>query len=54
MPSGVNIVRFERAEDDLGVEWRRRGAGDSSFVPYSRRIRLPANDTGDDILYFPD
>ena len=32
--------RFERAEDDLGVEWRRRGVSDSSFVPSSRRIRL--------------
>ena len=33
MPSGAKIDRFERAEDDLGVEWRRRGVGDSSFVP---------------------
>ena len=41
MPSGANIVRFEQAEDELGVEWRRGGVGDSSFVPSSRRIRLP-------------
>ena len=36
MPSGANIVRFERAEYDLGVERGRRGFGDSSFVPSSR------------------
>ena len=58
MPSGAKIVRFERAEDELGVEWRRGGVGDSSFVPSSRQIRLPvgynANNTGDDTLYFPD
>ena len=37
MPSGAKIVRFERAEDELGVEWRLGGVGDSSFVPSSRR-----------------
>ncbi len=45
MPSGAKIVRFERAEDDLGVEWRHCGVGDSSFVPSSRWIRLPIGPT---------
>ena len=41
MPYGAKMVRFERAEDELGVEWRRGGVDDSSFVQSSRRIRLP-------------
>ena len=41
MPSGAKIVRFERVEDELGVESRRGGVGDSSFVSSSRQIRLP-------------
>ncbi len=57
MPSGAKIVRFERAEDDLGVEC------DAVVVLviavlYHLRDELDcqynANNSGDDTLYFPD
>ena len=57
MHSGATIVRFEPAEDEWWAEWRHRDVGDSSFIPSSRRMRLPvlnANNTDDDTRYFPD
>ena len=44
MPSGAKIVRFERAEDELGMYHLR----DELDYQYN------ANNTGDDTLYFPD